>query len=422
MTIKRTGIKLGPDAQKVILRPFTISDEHRIKKITDRVLSLPESDVLQHYQEILSGFDNRHKDLTKFFRRRFSELKQHINTDLALSEERALLIGAYFSHEYSYEAAALFNPAIVWHPDQSGLPAGSKRFILSLRATGEGHISSLTFRTGVIDRTDSVALAEPGPYPSTAKIIERLPEDQKHEYQLVFDRDSDISERVIFPVIPSESNGIEDARFVCFDHGQEAIYYATYTAYDGHHIRVRLLETKDFIQFKSRMLNGPAVVNKGLALFPRMINGKYAMLGRQDNENNYIMFSDDLYYWNGKTVVQSPAYPWEFIQLGNCGSPIETDAGWLVFSHGVGAMRRYSIGAFLLDLDDPARLIGRTPQPILTPDEDEREGYVPNVVYTCGAALHGSEVVLPYAMSDSAASFALINLQEILASMQKNTG
>jgi len=479
MRVKRTEIILKADCRRVILKSFAVSNDDRIRKIIDRILSLTDNEAVKLYQNVLAEFKDRHADIEDFFRMRFAEMKRFIPADRSCGEVRALLIGAHFTHEYSIEAAALFNPAIVWHSDQSGLPAGSKRFILSLRATGEGHISSLTFRTGIIDKESKIAMDEPGSRLTTgqilpetvyersifedqakksglhneqskeilarlnerfsgselAAIVKTMNEPQSKyndamepllalcpdEYQLTFNSGNEISERVIFPVTASESNGIEDARFARFEDGPAVSYFATYTAYDGHHIRVKLLETNDFLNFKSSLLYGPAVNNKGIALFPKKINGKYAMLARQDNESNFIMFSDDLYYWRDKTIIQSPVYPWEFIQLGNCGSPLETDAGWLVFSHGVGAMRKYSIGAFLLDRDDPTKLIGRTTDPLLAPNMTEREGYVPNVVYSCGAIIHGSEVILPYAMSDSATSIARIDLNDLLRSMKNGT-
>ena len=476
MQVRRTGLMLKSDCRKVLLRPFEVADTSRIKKIIGRIMSMTEAEAVNQYQMVLSGFSDRHREIEDFFHRRFTEVSTFIPGGHPCSKERSLLIGAYFSHEYSYQAAALFNPSIVWHPDQSGLPAGSKRFIMSLRATGEGHISSLTFRTGIIDKENNIELAETGRYPETAdkandpvydlSIVKNLagksglPDDRIRkiftglgsvftrkelelklastaddgkeeeiavqsllsmlypEYQLRFDSRSDISERVIFPITLSESNGIEDARFVYFQDGENTRYYATYTAYNKHRIRVKLLKTTDFIHFSTGTLSGPAIENKGIALFPEKINGKYAMLSRQDNENNLIMYSDDLYYWSDKKIIQRPAFSWEFIQLGNCGSPVETEKGWLVFSHGVGAMRTYSIGAFLLDHDNPTKLIGRTSEPLLIPEGSEREGYVPNVVYSCGAVIHGPDVILPYAVSDSATSIALISLNELLGAMQ----
>ena len=396
-----------------------------------------------------------------------------------------MLIGSYFTHEYSPESAALFNPSIVPHPDQTGLPKGALRFIMSLRATGEGHISSITFRAGFVSARHEISLTPPVPFatepdrvPNAAyekqlfarklqelgvqnkfcrQVLEQLndsftmkdlrrvlPAERLHvdasdaevsdaaadraargilllaesNYEVRFAPDTQVSQRVLFPSTASQSNGIEDARFVRFQNDDGSFtYYATYTAYDGKIILPQLLETPDFLHFKFITLNGPAVQNKGMALFPRKINGHYAMLSRQDDENILIMFSDNIHFWAEPKLLLSPEQPWELIKMGNCGSPIETEAGWLVLSHGVGAMRKYCIGAFLLDRDDPAKVIGRLREPLLSPNAAEREGYVPNVVYTCGALLHGRELVIPYAMSDSATSFATVPLDEVLAAM-----
>src|ERR1019366_5633586 len=237
-------------------------------------------------------------------------------------------------------------------------------------------------------------------------------------YEVQFASDSRLSERVLFPATPSQSNGIEDARFALFqnDDGTRT-YYATYTAYDGRMILPQFLETSDFLHLKFFTLNGPAVENKGMALFPRRIKGRYVMLGRQDAENIYVMFSDNLHFWHTMQLVLEPLFPWEFIQLGNCGSPIETEGGWLVLSHGVGPLRTYCIGAFLLDHDNPGKVIGRLREPLLKPDQKERKGYVPNVVYTCGALLHNGELIIPYGMADHATGFATVPLAEVLAAM-----
>ncbi len=302
------------------------------------------------------------------------------------------MIGSYFLAEYSLESAALFNPSIVPHPDQTDLPPGALRFILSLRATGEGHISSIIFRAGIIYPDHRIEICAPTGF---------------------------LTERVLFPATPSQRNGIEDARFVCFRNEDGThVYYATFTAYDGRVVVPELVETSYFLRFRFISLNGPAAENKGMALFPRKINGLYAMLSRQDNENIYLMFSDNVHFWNERQVLLKPAFSWELIQLGNCGSPIETDAGWLVLSHGVGPMRKYCIGAFLLDRDDPGKVIGRLREPLLKPNENEQEGYVPNVVYTCGALLHQGELIIPYGLADHATGFAIVPLAEVLAAME----
>jgi predicted GH43/DUF377 family glycosyl hydrolase len=410
-------------------------------------------------------------------------MKMYLLTDQSLSDEKKLLIGAYFTQEYSLESAALFNPSIVWHPDQSDVPEGSRRFILSLRATGEGHISSITFRTGLINKENEINIDTPTRYVATSdniinpvyekilferklieldlfndfvkevmeslednftitdledclKILLRQFRNKSGEnnftakgilslalsnYEIQYSPDQELSERVIFPHSPSEINGIEDARFVEFtDDDGKRTYYATYSAYDGKVVFPQLLETEDFLHFKISTLNGPEVKNKGMALFPRKINGHYAMISRQDNENIFLMYSNHLHFWYTKQLILKPTFPWEFVQLGNCGSPIETEAGWLVLSHGVGAMREYSIGAFLLDKDDPSRVIGRLEEPLLTPNENEREGYVPNVVYSCGSVIHGDELIIPYALSDHASSIAKVNIGELVEKLTES--
>jgi predicted GH43/DUF377 family glycosyl hydrolase len=480
-TVQRSQVILHPDHSRVLLRPFLLPSDPRAVRICAQVMALTEPEIHALWQEVKKEFGGRHAKPRDFLRRRFEQVRPCLPANENLSEERQLLLGAYFSHEYSLEAAALFNPSIVPHPDQSDLPPGALRFILSLRATGEGHISSITFRTGLLDAGSNITINTPTRYclepeqvPSASyekDVFERKLQElelvgdfsrqvlqevgntftldelraslsrtteQFHacnqesgaaarkilmlaqsNYEVQFSPDSRLSERVLFPVTPSQSNGIEDARFVRFQHEDGTqTYYATYTAYDGKMILPQFIETQDFLHFKFITLNGPAVQNKGMALFPRKINGHYAMLGRQDFENIYVMFSDHLHFWHATQLILKPAFPWEFIQLGNCGSPIETDAGWLVLSHGVGPMRKYCIGAFLLDRDDPTRVIGRLREPLLKPNENEREGYVPNVVYSCGSLLHGRQLVIPYAMSDYATTFATLSLDEVLSAME----
>jgi len=457
--------------------------EERIIKILGRILTLSEKEVKKELRQVITEFEVRHQRLRIFFLNRFEKMKKHLLTDQVLSEERKLLIGAYFTQEYSLESAALFNPSMIWHPDQSDLPEGSRRFIVSLRATGEGHLSSITFRSGVINKENDITINAPTFYVTTSEnytnpVYEKILFERKlleldllndfakqvmsslednftltdlensikilirpfknkggeneliangilslalSNYEIQYSPDQGLSERIIFPHSPSEMNGIEDARFVEFtDENGERIYYATYTAFDGKVIFPQLLETKDFLNFKISTLNGPEIKNKGMALFPRKINGLYAMISRQDNENIFLMYSEHLHFWYTKQLILKPTYPWEFVQLGNCGSPIETEAGWLVLSHGVGAMREYSIGAFLLDKDDPSKVIGRLEEPLLTPNENEREGYVPNVVYSCGGAIYGDELIIPYAMSDHASSFAKVNLNELLKKLTES--
>jgi predicted GH43/DUF377 family glycosyl hydrolase len=324
-----------------------------------------------------------------------------------LSRTRQALLGAAFSMEYSLECAALFNPSIVAHPDQTGVPEGCLRFVLSLRATGEGHISSITFREGIIDARGEVTL-QPG---SRHVEAPRLEGDATSGYRASFPPEVPLAEQTLFPITPSQSNGIEDARFVRFEDGT---YYGTYTAYDGRNIAPEMVATRDFRDYRFLPLRGARVLNKGMALFPRKVNGLYTMLGREDAENLYLMQSEDLLCWEESQLLACPVFPWEMVQIGNCGSPLETEAGWLVLTHGVGPTRKYSIGVLLLDKEDPSRIVGRLEQPILSPNSEEREGYVPNVVYTCGAILHGDHLVVPYAMSDSASRFARLSLSALL--------
>jgi predicted GH43/DUF377 family glycosyl hydrolase len=437
MKVNRTGILIKPNPGRVLFRPFNPTSEERKMKIIARIMAIPEEDVERKVAQVLTEFAGRHQRLHEFFLNRFEQVRQFQLTDLPLSEARKLLVGAYFTQEYALEAAALFNPSMVWDPDQSDLPEGARRFIVSLRATGEGHISSITFRSGVIDAEDNIVLHEPTPFVTAPEIVPNpiyekpLFEKKLFElglatangilslansnYELEYTSEQRLSERIIFPSTPAEINGIEDARFVEFhDDDGSVTYYATYTAYDGEVILPQLLETGDFLHFKISTLNGPAVQNKDFALFPRKINGLYAMLSRQDNENIYLMFSDHIHFWYSKEILLKPTFPWEFVQIGNCGSPIETKAGWLVLSHGVGPMRKYSMGVFLLDLEDPTRVIGRLQEPLLSPNENEREGYVPNVVYSCGGLVHGDDLIIPYAMSDHVSSFATVNLDDLL--------
>ena len=481
MQLERTEIVLLPNSRRVVLRNFEQASEQRKLKIIARVSTLSEVEVNRLLEQVIKEFHGRHQKPREFFLQRFEAVRGYTLTDKSLTENRQLLIGAYFTQEYAIESAALFNPSIVWHPDQSGLSAGSRRFVLSLRATGEGHISSITFRSGVVDAHNNITVDEPTRFVTTPDVVAdskyekdlfrrklaelglahdftehvlaqlngnftlkqlegslqlALRENRAHadslaplvksivtfaesNYEITYLPEHSLSERLIFPFGPTESNGIEDARFVEFqEENGTTHYYATYAAYDGKLVLPQLLETDDFLNFKMHTLNGPAIADKGLALFPRKINGYYAMLSRQDGENLYLMYSDMLHFWYTKEILFRPTFSWEFVQVGNCGSPIETEAGWLVLSHGVGPMRKYSIGAFLVDHDDPSRLIGRLKQPLLTPNEKEREGYVPNVVYSCGAVVHNGHLIIPYAMSDYATTFGTIPLDQLLSAME----
>ena len=334
-----------------------------------------------------------------------------------LNQTQRRLIGAYFLHEYSFEASALFNPSIVRHPDQSGVPENSCRFILSLRAVGEGHISSLTFRSGIIGADGNVTIDPTARLASVPKVQDRTPGANGDNIEVIFRPNEELSERVIFPITESQSNGIEDARFVEFNDGAKKTFYATYTAYSGRAIRSELLETTDFRTFRMTPLAGAVARNKGMALFPRKIDGRYAMIGRQDNENLYLIYSDDLYTWNGGQCILQPEHPWEFVQIGTCGSPIELDDCWLLLTHGVGPVRKYSIGAVLLDKKDPFKVLARSREPLVRPEPTEREGYVPNVVYTCGAMRHGDQIILPYAISDTFSNFSTIKISALMEAM-----
>lgn len=480
MNIQRTGIVLKPDPARVLFRPLQFLDDQRCLRVLARVLALSEEEVGETLTQVLAEFHTRHQRLRDYFLVRFQAVQHLLPTNQPLSEPRQLLIGSYFTQEYSLEAAALFNPSIIPHPDQTRLSPGVLRFILSLRATGEGHLSSITFRTGTVSDTGHITVDTPTRFVTTPEHIPHASYDKtlfwrklqelgvadsvseiilsnmnpsftvdeltqeitflrrhaRHRnsefdrsasrllnlalsnYEVIYTPEQPITERIIFPHSPNEANGIEDARFVRFTEEDGSItYLATYTAYDGRVTIPQLLETRDFSHFRISTLNGPEVQNKGMALFPRKINGRYATLSRQDGENLYLMFSEELHFWHTKIPLLKPTYSWEFLQLGNCGSPIETDAGWLVLTHGVGPMRKYCIGAILLDRENPERVIGRLKQPLLTPNETEREGYVPNVVYSCGALVHSGILILPYAMSDTASSFMTVPLNELLAEM-----
>ena len=366
---------------------------------------------------MLENFQGRHRNLLETFEARADEMEDAFASHATFTRQQRRLVGAYFLHEYSFEAAALFNPSIVDHPDQSAAPPGGRRFILSVRAVGEGHVSSLTFRSGSIAANGDLTIDAPARLASIPKVQSRAPGPYGDHVELAFQPDEDVSERVIFPVTQFQSNGIEDARFVKFDADGQHIYYATYTAYSGRAIRSELIETRDFVSFRMSPLQGAAALNKGMALFPRKIDGKYAMIARQDNENLYLIYSDDLYTWDGGVAILKPRYPWEFVQIGNCGSPIELDEGWLLLTHGVGPVRKYSIGAVLLDKADPSRVLARSREPLIRPEPSQREGYVPNVVYTCGATRHNDQIILPYAVSDTFCTFASINIAELLRSM-----
>ncbi|MCK9402565.1 MAG: response regulator [Chitinophagaceae bacterium] len=479
-TINRKPVRFLSDPKRVIARFFYPGPETRTLSIIQKVNDMPDEAAKLTLNQSLRDFSSRHRNISKLFQKHFNRVSDILAGragDLqSLSYNKRLLIGAYFSSEYSIESAAFFNPSMVEDPDQSGLELGQKRVIVSFRATGEGHISSIVFRGGILDAKNNLVLNPTGRLIEEAEVIKKhlytkdsfrqklnemhadqpivtiVMEKLKQEfdynelnsaieqtkremnpdelqqkilqtiawlaashYEITFSLDTGISDRVIFPLAAAESNGIEDARFTKFtdDDGREW-YYATYTAYNGYTIMPKLIETKDFYQFKIMPIYGENAQNKGMALFPRKIDGKYAMLSRIDGVNNFIMYSNDINLWGEAIKIQEPKFPWEFIQVGNCGSPIETKYGWLVITHGVGTMRKYCIGAMLLDLHDPTIVIGELSEPLIAPNDEEREGYVPNVVYSCGSIINNDELVLPYAMSDTSSTYATVQLDELL--------
>ena len=476
LTLQPTGFTLRPNSARVLIRPFIPSDPARIVNIVARALSLSEAEAEEQLASVTADFGSRHQHLRAAWLRHFERVKTHVFTGRPLSETRRLLIGALFSGEYALESAALFNPSITPHPDQSGLAEGELRFVMSLRATGEGHISSIEFRTGIVHADHTINIEELSPFVTapelnpnptyrksvflhklmemgfendwSTEVMRSLNKDftlseleaamrraanetgplprevqrttecvrwlAESNYEVSFAPTVGVSERIIFPVSSNESNGMEDARFVRFveDDGS-VIYYGTYTAYNGRAILPQLLETTDFLNFRARTLNGRAVQNKGMAFFPRRIDGRYAMISRQDDENLFLMFSDNPHFWSDPRILRRPCQPWETVKIGNCGSPIETDKGWLVITHGVGAKRKYCIGAILLDLHDPTKVIAELTQPLVSPEANEREGYVPNVVYTCGALVHRGCLILPYGLNDTATTIVTIGLEAL---------
>ena len=426
--ITHLTITLVADPTRVVIRPFVPADDDpatgsngptRSQRIANRILALDASPLAAETLRVVSDLSERHRDVEKILIRRFHEVNGLMIDPCTIDSEKQKLIGAFFSEEYSFEAAALFNPSIVAHPVQSGVAAGSVRFVLSLRAVGEGHISSITFRTGVCSEDGSITI-DPASAKATSPRIEKMPGVAPDDpgIRLYCDESRDLSETVIFPITPYQRHGIEDLRMVHFtDDDGNVTYLGTYTAFSGGEIRQELLRTTDFLTFELSALRGAATANKGMALFPRRINGRYAMLGRQDHENIWLLTSNDLYRWETGAKIILPKWIWEFVQIGNCGSPIEIDEGWLVITHGVGAVRNYCLGACLLDKHDPTKLLGRVTIPVLRPTPDERSGYVPNVIYSCGAMIHNRTMVLPYAVADSFTTFATMPLDRLLAEM-----
>lgn len=485
VSVIRKDIKFTPDSSRVVTR-FFMNGDLRTEKMVSRIMAMDEIQVNLGIEHTLSSFASRHRNISRVFYKHCANIQgiiegMHIDYK-SLSDERKMLIGSYCTMEYSIESAAFFNPSIIEDLDQLYLEKGERRVIISFRATGEGHISSIVFRRGVLDKNNDLHVMKIGdnidkaeivqkklynkkrfvkklaemdiPKKYSSSIMEDLPEKFEYYalkqsvsrvlnenkirverkialekmtwladsfYDVQFHHDSDITERVIFPVSDSESNGIEDARFVRFlDDDKTEKIFATYTAFNGHTILPKLLSTENFYTFRIMPMHGNGAQNKNLALFPRKIKGKYAMLARIDGVNNYLMYSDRNTLWNNPVIIQEPRFPWEFTQIGNCGSPLWTEEGWLVISHGVGPMRRYCLGASLFDLDDPSKEIGRLEEPLLAPREDEREGYVPNVVYSCGSLIHNNSLILPYAVSDYSSTYGAVDMVELLDALKKS--
>ncbi|WP_216908642.1 glycoside hydrolase family 130 protein [Nocardia noduli] len=415
--VRRSNVVLSPDPRRVLARLFLPGQEilpqgiSRAEAIIDRVIGLTDADTLATLATVRTRFGERHRDIDATFAAHAALVEHLLPVTATPTPERRQLIGACFTQEYAIEAAALFNPSIVAHPDQSGLAVGELRFVMSVRALGEGHISSIEFRTGVLGQRDSIRIDDRSPFLE----VGRVTVSAAGSYTVAFPADHPISERVVFPAHPEESHGIEDARLTRFTEPDATVtYYATYTAFDGAHVAPRLLRTTDFATFVSTRLVGSGAEDKGMALFPRRVHDRYLMLSRWDRETISVVSSSDARVWRDPVTVYRPTRPWELIQLGNCGPPLETADGWLVLTHGVGPMRTYGIGAILLDLHDPTRLIGALREPLLSPNDDERDGYVPNVTYSCGALIHRDNLVLPYGCSDSAIRFAFIDLPALL--------
>ncbi len=483
--VYRKPLKFIPDSKRVVTRFFNNGDE-RTKQLIVRILDFSEEQTEVELIKTLKQFGGRHRNLQRIFKFHCGHFEGLINQMGIiydqLSDNQKMLIGSYSTMEYSIESTALFNPSMIEDLDQTFLNKGEKRVIISFRATGEGHLSSIVFRRAILDKNNDLQVLKVRNHIDLPQVVFKMSYDKNrfvekmreikisekyiqeimdplperfeyynfkiavhkllevstigevkkmalHEmtwlvdsyYDLKFHEQSDISERVLFPNSPSESKGIEDARFVRFmdDDGEETIY-ATYTAFNGHTIIPKLLSTPDFLNFRIMPIHGNAAQNKNFALFPRKIKGKYAMLARVDGYNNYIIFSDRITLWSNPIKIQEPKFAWDLTQIGNCGSPIHTNEGWLVLTHGVGPMRRYSIGAILLDLEDPTQVIGRLKKPLLSPNKEEREGYVPNVVYSCGGIIHNKHLILPYAISDYSSSYATIELAAILKELKSN--
>jgi predicted GH43/DUF377 family glycosyl hydrolase len=414
--------RLQAEPGRVVIRPFqiappsTLKGNSRVRRIVDAVLAMDMRTCQSELALVNKDFGARHWQTQQVYLERFDQVGKELELGSHVREARKALIGAYFCHEYSYTSAALMNPSIVPHPDQSGLLEGSLRIVLSLRAVGEGHISSIAFREGILNADGSFSLMPQPPFAVAARATEQPSAENGMSTTAVAFKEASLSGTVIFPFTPQQRNGLEDLRLVRLEPeaGAEPVYCGTYTAYSGHDIASEMLITEDFKTFRLQPLTGRAAVNKGMALFPRKIDGAYAIIGRLDGESLSYLRSDDLLNWETGTPLLGPVYPWELVQMGNCGSPIEIDEGWLLLTHGVGAMRKYCIGAALLDKNDPSKVLGRTPNPLISPSDDDREGYVPNVVYTCGGIAHGPRIFLPYAVADSSVTFCTVDIPSLL--------
>lgn len=418
--------RLYADPSRVVLRPFHLgwqartADGNRALKLVEDIAGLTEDQAAIEYRRVQHDFAERHWQTENMFLERYAEVEEVLDIDGSkFSEMRRKLIGSYFCHEYTYAAAALMNPSIVPHPDQSGMSGDSCRFVMSLRAVGEGHISSIAFREGILEPGGNFELWPQSTFATAADsaVAEVAGDNAVTVYRHA---DSSLSNTVIFPVTEQQAGGLEDLRLVRFDHGDgDYEWIGTYTAYSGHSIRSELMRTCDFKSFTLEAIQGKAGRNKGMALFPQKIGGQYVMVGRQDGKNLFLLRSDDLSCWDDEgELLMGPKYPWEFIQIGNCGSPILTDHGWLLFTHGVGAMRKYALGCALLDREDPSKVLARSKAPVLTAEDDDRSGYVPNVVYTCGALKMGEDLLVPYGISDSAVGFATCTVEDLLQIME----
>jgi len=418
-------LRLRADPSRVVVRPFHIAWQSvngapsRMERLVRAVLDMSPGEARGQLDAVLKDFEARHWQTRRVFMTRYDEIEAQMGLDGAnIGDEKRQLIGAYFCHEYSYAAAALMNPSAVPHYDQTGMPKGSLRILMSLRAVGEGHISSVAFREGIITDTNDLALAPEPPFATAADTFGDEDDVPEGEVTVHRHRDSTLSGTLLFPITRAQSNGLEDMRLTHFRHddGSEE-WLGTYTAYNGSQIQSEMLRTRDWRAFDLVPMTGSAARNKGMGLFPRKVNGKYMMIGRQDGENIFLIESDRLTHWDEGVKLITPKFPWELVQMGNCGPPIELDEGWLMLTHGVGAMRKYSIGAALLDKNDPSKVIGRTSAPILAAASEDREGYVPNVVYSCGAIRHGESIFIPYGVADSSVAFAFVSIKSLLAVM-----